>query len=179
MFYAALLVLFWGVWGAFSACPTQKYGYPDEMVYIIWALTMIIPALFAMRGQRFDRRPIAAVLRPAHRTDRRGWQLVLFKALTMGPAYLIFPIVALSPAITVLMAMALLRERITTLAAIGLVAALVAIVLFSITERRRLERSHGPWLVLAIIVCVAWGVQAYFMRKAATVGVNDATTSAG
>jgi drug/metabolite transporter (DMT)-like permease len=29
---------------------------------------------------------------------------------------------------------------------------------------------------LAIVVCVAWGVQAFFMRKAATVGVNDATT---
>ena len=30
----------------------------------------------------------------------------------MGPAYLIFPVVSLSPAITVLMAMVLLRERI-------------------------------------------------------------------
>jgi uncharacterized membrane protein len=34
-----------------------------------------------------------------------GGQPVLFQALTIGPAYLIFPIVALSPAITVLMAM--------------------------------------------------------------------------
>jgi hypothetical protein len=24
--YAALLVLFWGVWGAFSGLPTSKYG---------------------------------------------------------------------------------------------------------------------------------------------------------
>ena len=45
IFYAALLVLFWGVWGAFSALPTTKYGYPNEMVYSIWALTMIIPAV--------------------------------------------------------------------------------------------------------------------------------------
>jgi hypothetical protein len=27
-----------------------------------------------------------------------------------------------------------------------------------------------------VLVTVAWGVQAYFMRKAATVGVNDGTT---
>ena len=40
-----------------------------------------------------------------------GGQLVLFQALTIGPAYLIFPIVALSPAITVHMAVALLREH--------------------------------------------------------------------
>jgi len=29
---------------------------------------------------------------------------------------------------------------------------------------------------LAILICIAWGVQAYFMRKAATIGVNEATT---
>jgi drug/metabolite transporter (DMT)-like permease len=29
---------------------------------------------------------------------------------------------------------------------------------------------------LAILICVAWGVQAYFMRKTATIGVNEATT---
>jgi hypothetical protein len=59
--YAALLVVFWGVWGAFSSLPTEEYGYPDEMVYIIWSLTMLIPAYFILRSERtFDRRPIAA-----------------------------------------------------------------------------------------------------------------------
>jgi drug/metabolite transporter (DMT)-like permease len=143
IFYATLLVLFWGVWGAFSALPATRYGYPDEMIYSIWALTMIIPAVVVLRGQRFD--------------------------------YLIFPIVAVSPAITVLMALGLLRERVTMLAAVGLVAALIAIVLFSISSGED-DVSTGPWLILAIIICVAWGVQAYFMRKAATIGVNDATT---
>lgn len=31
-------------------------------------------------------------------------------------------------------------------------------------------------MILALIIMVAWGVQAYFMKKAANVGVNDATT---
>jgi drug/metabolite transporter (DMT)-like permease len=175
IFYAALLVLFWGVWGAFSALPSSKYGYPDEMIYSIWALTMIIPAAFAMRGQKFDRRKQATIYGLVIGLTGAGGQLVLFQALTMGPAYLIFPIVAVSPAITVLMAMVLLRERVSKLAAVGLVLALVAIVLFSITSGDS-EGSSGPWLILAIIVCVAWGVQAYFMRKTATIGVNDATT---
>src|ERR1700741_1480386 len=61
IFYAALLILFWGVWGAFSALPSSKYGYPAEMIYSIWALTMIIPAAFALRGQRWDRRPAATI----------------------------------------------------------------------------------------------------------------------
>ena len=33
----------------------------------------------------------------------------------------------------------------------------------------------GPWLILALLITVAWGVQAYYMRKAASVGVNDGT----
>jgi drug/metabolite transporter (DMT)-like permease len=173
--YATLLVLFWGVWGAFSGLPASKYGYPDEMIYVIWAFTMLIPAFFAMRGHRFDRRPVAAVYGLLIGLTGAGGQLLLFKALTMGPAYLIFPVISLSPAITVLLALVLLRERVRGLAAVGVVAALAAVVLFSISSGDS-EGAQGPWLLLAILICVAWGVQAYFMRKAATVGVNDATT---
>jgi drug/metabolite transporter (DMT)-like permease len=174
--YASLLVLFWGVWGAFSSEPNSRYGYPNEMIYIIWAFTMLIPAYFAMRGNRFDRRPVAAMYGLIAGLTGAGGQLLLFQALSDGPAYLIFPLVSLSPVITVLMATVLLRERITRLAVVGVVAALVAIVLLSIPSGSGDSDSHGPWLLIAILVCVAWGVQAFCMRKAALVGVNDATT---
>lgn len=173
--YAALLVLFWGVWGAFSGLPASEYGYPDEMVYIIWSFTMLIPAFFALRGSRWDRRPIAMRYGLLIGLTGAGGQLLLFKALTMGPAYLIFPVISLSPAITVLMALVLLRERVNRLAGIGVAAALAAIVLFSISSGEE-SVSTGPWLLLAVLICTAWGVQAFFMRKAATVGVNDGTT---
>lgn len=173
--YAAGLVVFWGVWGAFSSAPTDLYGYPDEMIYVIWAFTMIIPAFFALRRTTWDRRAVAAKYGLLVGLTGAGGQLLLFQALTSGPAYLIFPLVALSPAITVLMAVALLRERLTGLAAVGAVLALVAVVLFSVSSGED-DVSTGPWLLLALVVTVAWGVQAYFMRKAATVGVNDGTT---
>ncbi len=175
IFFAALLILFWGVWGAFSALPSSKYGYPDEMIYSIWALTMIIPAAVALRGQKWDRRPAATIYGLLIGLTGAGGQLILFQALTMGPAYLIFPIVSISPAITVIMAMVLLRERISPLAVVGLVMALAAIVLFTVTGGSS-DGSSGPWLLLSILICVAWGVQAYFMRKTATIGVNEATT---
>ncbi|MBO3100975.1 DMT family transporter [Cellulomonas fengjieae] len=175
--YAALLVLFWGVWGAFSSQPTERYGYPDEMVYIVWAFTMLIPAYFSMRGRTFDRRGVAMKYGLLVGLTGAGGQLLLFKALTMGPAYIIFPIIALSPAITVVMAMLILRERINKLTALGVAMALVAIVAFSISSGDS-DLTAGPYLLLAVLICVAWGVQAYFMRKAATVGVNDATTFA-
>lgn len=175
--YASLLVVFWGTWGALSSLPTKWYGYPDEMIYVIWALTMLIPAAFALRGVTFDRRPVAAFYGMLIGLTGAGGQLILFQALTIGPAYLIFPIIALSPAITALMAIALLRERLTTLAGIGLVAALAALVLFNVSDDGG-DVSAGSWLILAIIILVAWGVQAFFMKKAAVVGVNDGTTFA-
>src|SRR6266540_5163556 len=132
--YVGLLVLFWGVWGAFSSLPTSLYKYPDPMVYVIWSVTMLIPAYFSLRGQKIDRRTIAAVYGLLIGLTGAGGQLVLFKALTIGPAYIIFPIVALSPAITVLMAFGILRERLSTLSWIGAGLALVSIVLFSVSS---------------------------------------------
>ena len=173
--FAGLLVLFWGGWGAFSGAPTSLYGYPNEMIYILWAFTMLIPAFFAMRGHRLDRRPVATFYGLLVGLTGAGGQLVLFKALTIGPAYLIFPLISISPAITVLMAVAILRERIRGLATIGVVAALLSVVLFSVSGDSA-NIATGPWLILALVVMVAWGVQAYYMKKASVVGVNDATT---
>ena len=146
------------------------------MVYILWSLTMLIPAFFILRSERtFDRRPIAAVYGLLIGLTGAGGQLLLFKALTIGPAYLIFPIVALSPGITVLMATFLLRERLLGLTKVGVVLALIALVFFNISGDSG-DAAVGPWLILALLITLAWGVQAYYMRKAATVGVNDGTT---
>jgi drug/metabolite transporter (DMT)-like permease len=137
---------------------------------------MLVPAFFILRSERtFDRRPIAAVYGLLIGLTGAGGQLVLFKALTIGPAYLIFPIVALSPGITVLMATFLLRERLLGLTKIGIVLALIALVFFNISGDTG-DAAVGPWLILALLITLAWGVQAYYMRKAATVGVNDGTT---
>ena len=174
--YAAGLVLFWGVWGATSGLPTSRFGYPDEMVYVIWAFTMLLPAAVILRRTTWDKRTVATGYGLAIGLTGAGGQLLLFKALTLGPAYLIFPVVALSPAVTVLLALVLLRERLNRLAAAGVVMALAAVVLFSVSSGEDGPGQAAAWLPLAILITLAWGVQAFFMRKAATLGVNDGTT---
>jgi drug/metabolite transporter (DMT)-like permease len=173
--YAGLLVVFWGVWGAFSSLPTKLYAYPDPMVYVVWALTMLVPAWFSLRGKKFDRGRVAAGYGLLIGLTGAGGQLLLFKALTIGPAYVIFPIVALSPAVTVLLAFGALRERLGGWSWAGVLLALVAVVLFSVSTGDGGDRGW-LYLVLAVLVCVAWGVQAFFMRKAALAGVDDAST---
>jgi drug/metabolite transporter (DMT)-like permease len=69
----------------------------------------------------------------------------------------------------------LLREQLLGLTKVGIVMALIALVFFNISGGSG-AAEVGPWLILALLITVAWGVQAYYMRKAASVGVNDGTT---
>jgi drug/metabolite transporter (DMT)-like permease len=135
---------------------------------------MILPTAVVMRGGRIDLRPVAAAYGLAIGFMGAGGQLLLLRALSLGPAYLIFPLVALSPAVTVLLAVVLLRERLHPTAAVGVVLTLVAAVLFGWAPDQG-PATGGTWVPLVIVVAVSWGVQALLLRKAAVVGVDHVT----
>jgi hypothetical protein len=60
--YALVTTAFWGVWGAFTGLPTS-HGFPETLIYVVWAVTMIPPALFALRrvGWRLQHDPRSLV----------------------------------------------------------------------------------------------------------------------
>jgi drug/metabolite transporter (DMT)-like permease len=163
--FALLTMVTWGIWGAFTGVPTE-HGFPDTLVYAVWALTMIPPAVYAWRRaggvlQR-DKRSIALGL--AIGLLGAGGQMLLFRAVKSGPAYLIFPIISLSPALTIAMSFLLLRESTGKLGLLGIVLALCSLPLFDYTPGG--TKELGPWFLLAVAVLVAWGVQAYFIKLA-------------
>ena len=47
LIYALITTLFWGVWGAFAGLPAD-HGFPETLIYVVWAITMIPPALYAL-----------------------------------------------------------------------------------------------------------------------------------
>ena len=93
-----------------------------------------------------------------------GGQLVLFEALRTGPAYLVFPIISLYPILTVLLSVTLLKERASRRAWAGIAFALPAMVMLSWQSPGAGPARGSLWLVLAFLVFIAWGVQAYFMK---------------
>ena len=164
--YALTTTLLWGIWGAFSEVPEQN-GFPGTLSYVVWALMMLIPTIIVLIPAKFkidfDSKSLYYGL--VIGIAGAGGTIALFQVLSIGPAYLIFPIIALSPVITVGLAATLLGERTGRLGWFGIVMALVSIVLFSISDSQ-LHDSESNWLLWALGIMVAWGVQAYFMKIA-------------
>ena len=163
--YALFSTVAWGVWGAFTGVPSEN-GFPDTLTYIVWALTMILPAAWAMHkvGWRLKRDPRSITLGLAIGLLGAGGQLLLFHAVTIGPTYLIFPIVSLSPAVTIVLSFLLLRERTGWLGIAGIALAILSLPLFDYSPQ---AGAHvGPWFTLALAIMAAWGLQAYYIKLA-------------
>ncbi len=166
LLHALITMLLWGVWGAFAGLPGE-HGVPETLNYVVWSLTMIPPAILVWRwsGQplKHDGRSVALGL--AIGLLGAGGQLLLFHAVRIGPPYLIFPIISLSPALTIALSFTLLKERTGKLGLAGIGLALLSLPLFDYRADGELA-GYGLWFVLALAVLAAWGVQAYFIKLA-------------
>ncbi|MDC6366814.1 MULTISPECIES: EamA family transporter [Flavobacteriaceae] len=170
LMYAVTAMLFWGVWGAFTGLPAEN-GFPDTLIYCVWAITMIIPALFVLQrsGWKIETDSRSIYYGMIIGLLGAGGQMILFYAVTIGPTYLIFPIISLSPIVTIALSIVMLKERTGLWGGLGIVLALISLPLFEYggDELAGNNSGHGSlWFILALLVLLAWGVQAYFMKLA-------------
>lgn len=163
--YALITTAFWGVWGAFIEIP-EKSGFPSTLGYVVWALTMIPCAVFALYKinwkPEYDKRSI--LLGSTAGLLGAGGQLLLFQALRMGPAYIVFPIISLYPVLTIALSLLLLKERTRLRQWIGIFLALVAMFFLSNPQNNPVSSGGIGWLALAILVFIMWAVQAYVLK---------------
>jgi drug/metabolite transporter (DMT)-like permease len=164
--WALLTTVLWGIWGAFTGVPAQN-GFPETLTYCVWALTMLPPAAFALSrvGWQIQRDGRSMLYGLAIGLLGAGGQMLLFHTVRIGPPYLIFPLIALSPVVTILLSMLLLQERVSRRGTLGIILALLSLPLFDYSG----EHPAGfgaSWFVCALIIMAAWGVQAYLMRFA-------------
>lgn len=167
LIYALVTTVFWGIWGAFTGLPAEN-GFPETLIYCVWAFTMIPPAIFVLNRinwkLQYDKKSILygcliGLL-------GAGGQMVLFHAVTVGPTYLIFPIISLSPVLTILLSYFFLKERTGLKGTVGIILAIIALPLFEYSTGNESGDYDISWFILAILVLAAWGIQAYFMKLA-------------
>ena len=165
--YALITTVFWGVWGALIEIP-EKAGFPASLGYMVWALTMIIPAFAALKiiNWKLETNKKAILYGLLIGISGAAGQLILFQALRTGPAYLVFPFVSLSPLVTILLSLWLLKERASAKSWTGIIIALIAIPLLSYQPPENSQKFGFLWIFLALMVFLLWGTQAYFMKVA-------------
>lgn len=167
LIYALITTITWGFWGALSKT-SMSDGFPETFVYCVWAITMLIPGIVVLSNNKwkiqYDRKSV--LYGSLIGFLGAGGQLLLFQAIRIGPPYLIFPIISISPVITIFLSLLFLKERTGKMGAIGIVLALLSLPLFEISRNGNGEEYGVIWFVLAILVLLAWGLQAYFMKLA-------------
>jgi uncharacterized membrane protein len=167
LIFAVLTTVLWGIWGAFAGRPAEN-GFPETLIYVVWAITMIAPAAYALSrvNWKIEHDGRSIVLGVLIGLTGAGGQMLLFHAVRTAPAYLIFPLIALSPVITIALSVGWLRERVSWVGALGIVLALLSLPLFDY-EPGAAAGGHGvAWFFYALVILVAWGVQAFFMKLA-------------
>lgn len=165
--YAIVTTLTWGLWGALIEIP-EKGGFPATLGYAVWALTMIIPALIVLKKVNWaiekDKRSVWLGLIIGF--TGAGGQLILFQALRTGPAYLVFPFISLSPVVTILLSFIFLKERASVRGWVGIILALFAIPLLSYSSGDSSNSSGSLWIILSLLVFLAWGLQGFILKFA-------------
>ena len=167
LFYAMTVTVLWGVWGALIEIP-EKAGFPATLGYSVWALTMIPVAMIALKliGWKLDHDRRSILFGMSAGLLGCGGQLILFQCLRIGPAYIVFPIISLYPVVTIILSVFLLKESASKRSWVGIILALMAIVLLSYQPPESSPVKGYLWLLLAMIVFLMWGVQAYIMKFA-------------
>jgi drug/metabolite transporter (DMT)-like permease len=165
--FVIIHVIFMGVWGALIEL-SEKNGFPATLGYVVWAITMIPAAILALVINQwkldFDKRSILLGC-SAGLLGSIG-QLVLFFTLRIAPAYLVFPLLSLTPVVTILLAVIFLKEKTSRLGWLGIAVAIIAILLLSYQPPGDKNVSGYFWMLLTAIPLFAWGGQGYLMRFA-------------
>jgi drug/metabolite transporter (DMT)-like permease len=167
LFYSLMTMVTWGVWGAFIEVP-EKAGFPATLGFAVWALTTIPVAVYGLRvaNWKLDYDLRSVLLGGAVGFLGAGGQLILFEALRLGPAYIVFPVISLYPMLTVVLSVLLLGERGGRRAWTGIALALPALVLLSYQPPSSAAGKGSEWLILCLLVFAMWGIQAYVMKLA-------------
>jgi drug/metabolite transporter (DMT)-like permease len=168
LFWTLLTILAWGIWAILYRLIAGGLSEAHSQVISTLGVVPILIALWLM--------PDA----PAAGNRGRGiWlafgsgvltclgNIACYQALSHAKASIVVPMTALYPVVTIVLAAVLLKERFSVIQFVGIWLSLAAMVLFNLQENGEQGGLASPWVVLALIAIVLWGVTG-LMQKMST-----------
>lgn len=127
-------ILGWGLYGVFAKLGTARIGLQAILWYQVAMLITIVVFLVATRNiVPLNLDPAGVAFGVATGVANFIAVVALFSSLERGfPVNIVYPLTALYPLVTVLVAMLFLGEPMTVLRAAGVILAVVAIALLSV-----------------------------------------------
>ncbi len=129
--YALLCLIMWGLWGLVLKVASRGSSWLE--VYFLSAIASFAVAVtvFVFGGPhlKVGRSALLALLAGVF---GGGGYVLFMKALSTGRASVVVPLTALYPALTAVLALVVLGEKISTTQALGIVLAVLAAVLLSL-----------------------------------------------
>ncbi|KAF3885713.1 MULTISPECIES: EamA family transporter [Nostocales] len=134
LIYTLLALFLYGLWGFFSKLATNYIDPKSALLNEVLGALMVSLVLFSNNGfrVRVDRLGIFyAVLVGVSGTLAT---FLFFIAITKGASSIILPLTSLYPLVTILLSVFILKESLSLKQSLGILLALVAIVLCSMTD---------------------------------------------
>jgi transporter family protein len=124
--YAVIAIVLWGIVGLLQKLGTNKVSAGELMVWLMIGFAVLLPFLFLQTGiTGLSLRTIFIGLVGGLANGVGSWEL--FRCLEKGAkASVAIPLTALYPLLTAVLAILLLKERLTALEWVGVALALIA-----------------------------------------------------
>lgn len=130
--FSVLCLLFWGLWGFILKLAYSNLSWVET--YFLSSLSSFILVLFVVSYYGLKFPPLNTYSALAFIAGFFGGAGYVFfvKALEQGKASVVIPLTALYPAITAVIALVVLREKISVYQGIGIILAVLASILLSL-----------------------------------------------
>jgi transporter family protein len=170
MYWTLLAVVSWGLWAIFSKVIGDVVSAAQNQAISTLGLLPILAVLAWFDEPGTLRMPSANVRRGIFLAVIAGilsclGNIPYYGVLGSGAqAATVVPLTALYPLVTVLLAVPLLKERLTRVQSLGIVVSLAAIYLLNVQSE---EGLVSAWLLGALVSILLWGTSG-FLQKLST-----------
>jgi len=194
-FYSLVTMLFWGGWGVVSK-PLSVALSPWQVQCL--STLGLLPVLIVLAARKFRISDFKSRIwcrggfetRPYSGSNlRRGFwmafaagiissagNIACYEALAVGgKAAAVIPLTSLYPLVTIILAMAVLGERLNAVQWGGIGASLAALYLLSVGKD---SAWISPWLAVALVPIALWGVSGFLQKLATGHASNELVTFA-